>query len=84
MSINRPRVQLILDKDIYSWIKYEAKKRGVSLSLAIRDALRKEYEEWLSAQDLLSDSGFMKAYYQGIKDIANNDVADWRKIRKDV
>lgn len=84
MNVNRARIQLVLDKDIYAWIKREAQKRGISLSLAVRDALRKEYEEWQATEDLLSDDGFMKTYYQGIKDIAKGDVLDWRKARKDV
>lgn len=84
MNVNRARIQLVLDKDIYAWIKREAQKRGISLSLAVRDALRKEYEEWQATEELLSDDGFMKVYYQGIKDIAKGDVIDWRKTRKDV
>lgn len=84
MSINRARIQLVLDNDLYAWIKYEAKRQGISLSLAIRDALRKEYDEHQATNELLSDPAFMKAYRQGLKDIESGEVADFRNVRKDV
>lgn len=84
MSIGRARIQLVLDKDLYGWIKSEAKRMGISLSLAVRDALRRQYDEWCATIELLSDRKFMKEYHKGLKDVEEGDVMDWRKVRKNV
>jgi len=39
-----PRINLVLEKSLYDYIKYLAKKEGVSLSLKARDLLKDALE----------------------------------------
>lgn len=45
MTAKNPRVQVLLDIPLYNWIKEQTKISGISLSLAIRDILKKAFEE---------------------------------------
>ncbi|OGW15557.1 MAG: antitoxin, RHH family protein [Nitrospinae bacterium RIFCSPLOWO2_12_FULL_45_22] len=44
MPAKNPRINLVLEKSLYDYIKYLAKKEGVSLSLKARDLLKDALE----------------------------------------
>lgn len=45
MAAKNPRIQVILDIPLYNWLKEQTNASGISLSLAIRDILKKAFEE---------------------------------------
>lgn len=44
MPARNPRINVVLDKGLYSNIQYLAKKEGVSLSLKVRDLIKEAME----------------------------------------
>lgn len=44
MPAKNPRLTTVLEKPLYKWIKENARERGVSLSLHLRDIVLEAYE----------------------------------------
>jgi predicted DNA-binding protein len=44
MAAKNPRLTAVVEKPLYQWLKKVSRKRGVSLSLLVRDILREAYE----------------------------------------
>jgi hypothetical protein len=44
MPAKNPRLTTVVEKPLYVWLKKSAKKRGVSLSLLMRDLVKEAYE----------------------------------------
>jgi len=45
MTVKNHRIQVVLDIPLYNWLKEQTKSAGISFSLAIRDVLKKAFEE---------------------------------------
>ena len=45
MATKHPRLMVVLDPPLYSWMRGEARQQGISLSLKARDVIRAAYEE---------------------------------------
>lgn len=45
MPAKNPRLLVTLDPTLYQWVKKIANIHGISLSLALRDMIKKEYSE---------------------------------------
>ncbi|MFH1453376.1 MAG: hypothetical protein ABIH00_05285 [Armatimonadota bacterium] len=45
MASKNHRIQIVLDIPLYNWLKEQTKAAGISFSLAIRDILKKAFEE---------------------------------------
>lgn len=52
MTVKNHRIQVVLDIPLYNWLKEQTKSAGISFSLAIRDVLKKAFEEqaWFWAE----------------------------------
>ncbi len=44
MATKNPRLSAVVEEPLYSWLKENAEKQGVSMSLLVRDLLRAAYE----------------------------------------
>ena len=45
MPAKNPRLTMVVEKPLYRWLKNSARKKGVSLSLLLRDLVKDAYEE---------------------------------------
>lgn len=59
MSTKNPRIPVTLDSVLYRWILEEAKKQRISISLAVRDAVKFTYE-WAATLEVLSSPELME------------------------
>lgn len=52
MATKNPRLLVTLDPLLYQWVKNVADKYGISMSLAVRDIIKKEFteERWFWAK----------------------------------
>jgi predicted DNA-binding protein len=45
MPAANPRVSAVLDREIVTWLQRKAEQDGLSLSMVVREILKKHYEE---------------------------------------
>ena len=71
MTAKNHRIQIVLDIPLYNWLKEQTKSAGISFSLAIRDILKKSFEE----QAWFWSERWQKGEKQADLDIKNNRVS---------
>ncbi len=45
MPAKNPRLTAVVEKPLYRWLKESARRKGISLSLRLRDLVKEAYEE---------------------------------------
>lgn len=71
MTAKSHRIQVVLDIPLYNWLKEQTKAAGISFSLAIRDILKKSFEE----QAWFWTERWQKGEKQSELDIKNGHVS---------
>lgn len=82
MATKNPRVPITLDPILYEWVVKEAKRQGISISLALRDAVKFAYE-WKATLEVLSSPELMKQLAESQK-LSKKDYIPFEKVKRNV
>ncbi|MFH0828120.1 MAG: hypothetical protein V1919_03020 [Candidatus Omnitrophota bacterium] len=82
MTTKNPRLMVTLETPVYAQVKEIAKQCGISLSLAVRDLIKKAIE-WDATIQVLSDKNMMNDISDSLHEIKNGEKGkNWRKVLK--
>ena len=62
MPSKNPRLTAVLEKPLYQWVRENARKQGISVSLMVRDLIREAYEREEDAYWVKKAEERMKTY----------------------
>lgn len=82
MTTKNPRIAVTLDSNLHEWIVNEAKRQGISISLALRDAIKFAYE-WKATLEVLSSPELMEQISLSQKQ-SNKDYTSFEKVKRSV
>lgn len=69
MPTKNPRLLVTLEQGLYDWIREKAEQHKISMSLFLRDLIKKEFED---------ESWFRTKYWQASEKKADEDLASGR------
>ncbi|MFH1454258.1 MAG: hypothetical protein ABIH00_09840 [Armatimonadota bacterium] len=82
MAVRKNRIPVTLESVLYEWILSEAKRQGISISQAIRDAVKLAYE-WSATFEVLSSEELTLQLQQSGKGSAKHYVP-FDEVKRDV
>lgn len=82
MSAKKARIPVTLEPVLYEWIIEEAKRQGISISHAVRDAVKVAYE-WAATFEILSDKNMMKQIEKSRKS-SKKDYVPFDEVKRNV
>lgn len=82
MTTKNPRIAVTLDSNLHEWIVNEAKRQGISISLALRDAIKFAYE-WKATLEVFSSPELIEQISASRKQ-SKKDYIPFEKVKHSV
>lgn len=82
MSVKKARIPVTLEPVLYEWIVEGAKRQGISISHAVRDAVKLAYE-WAATFEVLSSPAIMEQIRKSEKS-SKKDYVSFDEVKRNV